>query len=82
MIIHIRKVQNGYVITQEHDAAIIYPQPPTFVAEHETDAHRIVGELLGVTDSTDAETSDHFDNISTSFVETVCSTNEIKNPRS
>ena len=53
MIIHIRKVANGYVITKEPDAALISPQPPTFVAEHETDAHRIVGELLGVTDALD-----------------------------
>ena len=48
MIIQIRKVENGYVITQERDYAIISPQQPTFVAKRETDAHRIVGELLGV----------------------------------
>ena len=67
MIIHIRKVENGYVITQERDAALISPQPPTFVAEHEADAHCIVGELLGVL--SDDEAPSRFNNISASFVE-------------
>lgn len=60
MIIHIRKVANGYVITKEPDAALISPQPPTFVAEYEADAHRIVGELLGAlsVDEAPSRTSD------------------------
>lgn len=67
MIIHIRKVANGYVITKEPDAALISPQPPTFVAEYETDAHRIVGELLGVTEALDQpqEASNAFATIDT-----------------